>query len=298
MLAKHRLNRVIWTANACTLALLAGLSSAGKAVAQQQDLLEWPCDVVPVGTDIESDRGPVVSGISLQPHGQLLAIVGDDSLVRLSDRDTGKQLFVLEGHHEWVRCVQFSVDGQYLFTAGNDRRILKWDTKTGEMVGEVTFAPFAVYAMQVNPRNGKLAIAGFSSDILVFDPEQPALKTVIEGSCADIRVVRFSADGKQLAAAGRDGWVRIWDLDAPLTIDLATQTLSLGDEVARFPIDPFPKKQLLSSTKGLAWLLTKYCKVRHSNLVRKSKNLSCFTARPSTELLARWFTPSCVSTSN
>ena len=87
------------------------------------DDLNWRCDVIKTIGHGRGYRSPVVTGVSLQPHGNLLAIVGDDHHVGIFDHVGQQYVDHLGIHTDWVRATRFSPDGKSLATAGNDRTV-------------------------------------------------------------------------------------------------------------------------------------------------------------------------------
>jgi WD40 repeat protein len=116
-------------------------------------------------------ESPLLPG---HPTAGLLASTSYDSTVRLWDPETGKEMHILEGHVDTVRCVSFSCDAHLLASKSWDGTVRLWRCDTWEMV--------AVFAENPSPNWA----AG-----LAFHPVAPVLATLGED----------------------DSVIRIWDLD-------------------------------------------------------------------------------------
>ncbi|HRE99722.1 MAG TPA: WD40 repeat domain-containing protein [Pirellulaceae bacterium] len=139
-------------------------------------------------------------------------------------------MFKLEGHRDWIRKAEFTPDGRWLITAGNDRRVIKWNPATGTLVSVLRESSFAVSALAIEPSGRIAALGGFSGTIQLIDLNDGRVVREIPSPCPDIRALDFSADGLLLAAGGRDGQVRIWNAqDGELIAELAAHSRRIRD---------------------------------------------------------------------
>ena len=85
------------------IALIVGVFTA-NAVAQgyQQGTIDWLSSVIQADPASGSQKPPVITGVNLQPQGSMIALVGDDHVVNLYDRQTQTFSQPLIEHTDWV----------------------------------------------------------------------------------------------------------------------------------------------------------------------------------------------------
>ena len=190
--------------------LLAGTTSGVSALAAVPEVSSNR--VIELATPNSAEKTPVISSVSLDPAGKLLAAVGDDHLVRVFDVKTGKVVYRWGAHADWIKASAFRADGSILATSGADRRIHLWDVAAG------TQRDFGIPLQSINTLvcspNGKIwAAAGFADKVWILDAEKNTVLHELASPGNDIRALSFLPNGKQLAAAGRTGVVRVWDVE-------------------------------------------------------------------------------------
>ncbi len=177
-----------------------------------QERLNWQCDVIETIAHNRALRNPVVTAVSLQPAGDLLAIVGDDHHVCIYDTQQKKYIEHLNRHTDWIRTARFSPDGTRLATAGNDRTLLIWQTKDWRYPSIVQRNPEAIFDVAYSNDGQKVVTVGFESTLRIFDVATGDQLEQLECPGPDNHAVAFSPDDRFLAVGGRSGVIRVWDL--------------------------------------------------------------------------------------
>ncbi len=161
---------------------------------------------------VDSDQ-PVVSTVSLHPHGKWLVTAGDDHVVRIWDLPSGTQIRQIPGHTDWVRSSSFIPNSTQVLTAGDDGHVHLLDIVEGTLERKVTSVDFSISRLKVAPNGSVIAISGFSKNLFLIDTQSGNVLHKIDALTDDVRGLSFSNSGKVIASGGRDGIVRLWSVD-------------------------------------------------------------------------------------
>lgn len=189
---------------------MSGSVRQSLATTISKDTLNWQSRIIetlPLG---RNKRAPVVTSVSIQKTGSLLAIVGDNHYVGIYDMDRDKYVYNLDRHADWVRAAKFSPDGNLLATAGNDRKLLIWNTANWAGPTMIKSHPEAIIDVAFNSDGSKIATVGFGTKLRLYDTRSGELEKTLNCPCNDVHAVAFSKNDTFLAAGGRSGFIRVW----------------------------------------------------------------------------------------
>jgi WD40 repeat protein len=178
---------------------------------------------IPIPHDPRSS-GRWVSAIALSPDGTTIAAGSPDSEAKgvlLFDVASGKLLrnYSVPGVRYWTfRTITFSPDGKLLAANINDLNsgggVALWDVATGKLVNRLRGLLGDASCLTFSPDGRQLAASCmWDSTMCVWNVAtgQP-LGADLPGHVRPPNTIRFLPGDRQLATAGDDGTVRIWNL--------------------------------------------------------------------------------------
>jgi WD40 repeat protein len=150
---------------------------------------------------------------AIAPDGQVIALGGDDMLVRFYDVKNGTDLFSPTKRHSGaVLCLAFSPNGQTLASGGADGNVVLWDVAQGKERSLFKVNPDAVHALAFSADGKTLATAGPDKLIRLWDiSDLPRRIGTLDGHQGSITALAFTEDGQALLSASEDKTLRLWD---------------------------------------------------------------------------------------
>jgi serine/threonine protein kinase len=163
-----------------------------------------------IPSELFGHRG-TVHALAYSPDGKRLASAGSDGTVKVWNlEDLSAKPLPLTEHKGAVYAVTFSPDGSKLATAGWDGTARVWNSTSGDLLH--TFKAEEGDAWSVSFGNkGKWLAFAVQDTVRVWEVDSEKEIFKYQGARA-FHTVRFAPDGVTLAAGGRDGALRVWEI--------------------------------------------------------------------------------------
>jgi WD40 repeat protein len=171
--------------------------------------------------------------LALSANGQYLAAACTDFLIYVYDLNARRLINDLQGHNEFVTCVAFSPDAQFLLSGSEDRTVNVYRL-TGRSVRKIKEHPSAVWWVAWAP-DGQTFYSS-SSDRTIRQWDAATLKGMQRYAehKAPVRNVRVSEHGDRLVSVGDDRTIRIWDTESAkhvkIELPYGVMTMALGPQ--------------------------------------------------------------------
>lgn len=169
---------------------------------------------------------------------QKMVVIGSPSKkVKCYDTATGEELYLISKHTEWVLSTVFSPDGILLATADRNGNVMVWEASNGGEFFQLGQHKAACVDLAWRADSNVLASCSLDGSISIWEMTEGKQLKTWSAHGGGVLSVSFTPDGK-LASSGRDGVVRLWDIngnklgEAKGQGDLVTKVVALHDSKA------------------------------------------------------------------
>jgi len=189
---------------------------------------------------LRTGHGSMCTCLALSGDGTLLASGHLDGSVYLWEYATGLELDVRCSHDGAVAGLAFTPADATLVSGGADATLRFWDlaaARRGDARRDLRRQPDAVTCLCL-AKNGRVVVTGHAGRSLRgHDSASQRLVLTIHGHRAPVSTLAPSAGGSLVASAGRDGVVRIHDLDTREQVGEHREHTRAVSSLAFFPDD-------------------------------------------------------------
>ena len=125
--------------------------------------------------------------------------------------ELSKQSIITQYIQSMVRSIDFSQDGKYLATGGNDRTVRIWDTEKWENIQSLSEHEHWISSVSFSPAGHYLASSDHNGVVKVWNTNTWGCIEYLDEHDLRCLCVTFSRDGKYLASGGDDGEIFIFN---------------------------------------------------------------------------------------
>jgi len=159
-----------------------------------------------------------VLALAYSHDNKWLASAGYDLTIRVWDVQTGAEAWHIDGAHEdQIWSVMFSPDDKWLASASFDKTAKLWDTTTHQQVGKTLSHNNGVYALTFNKDGTQLLVAGYGTDIYLWNLANLASipdPSLLSGHQAAVNILAFNPVYPSiLASTSDDKTLLLWNVD-------------------------------------------------------------------------------------
>ena len=208
-------NRRQWLLSASIVSIAVGPLVGGLTADQPASSVRIAATQLPITSRAirlknERETRTVVTAITADPRGELLAAAGDDHAIRILQASTLKVLHSLTAHRDLIRTLSFDAKGDRLVSAGNDGQVIVWDREDSFSIKKKWSKTPALACVCCSPQGNEMAAVGFDNRVYLVGGNS-ARKPQFKCDCRDLRAVAYRRDMKVLAVAGRSGALHLFE---------------------------------------------------------------------------------------
>jgi len=114
----------------------------------------------------------------------------------------------------WIVCLDWSPDGDYLAAGGTDGSVIIWEVETGEQLQVLQQSTWPE-SCDWSPSGDRIAVGGIDSLIRIWEVSSGERKRTLNGHLGIIQRLAWSPDGSMIAALGSlEKSARTWDTES------------------------------------------------------------------------------------
>lgn len=203
-------------------------------VSGAEDVILWEADD---GTEVRRLGGLTEPVLSVAVHGTMVAAaMGAQDIERLGRTDpdlgrqivvwdvaTGERLATLRGHQDAINAIAFTGAGRLVSVSGDlltstENAIFVWDVTNGERIARIGGQPASVEGVVAHSGGTRLVTMGGDGLLQDWDADALVRARALDGHTEQIRIARFSPNGRWVVTSSWEDPPRIWDAETGRTV--------------------------------------------------------------------------------
>ncbi len=215
--------RIMLPGLALGVLVASGFAGGAKNDTKIEDRRNLPKGAIQRLGSLHWRHGEPITFLAYAADGKTLLTATHDSVVRLWDRETGREIrrFVpnAEPNAKGVALAQLysqgitraaiSNDGKQLAVALPSNVVQLWDVETGKELRQIKGPADGVGSIGFAP-DGKTLASAANYLVKLWDPVSGQLRRTLPKHAEPVAGIAYSADGKTLAAGTWKGAIRLW----------------------------------------------------------------------------------------
>ncbi|MCP4171956.1 MAG: WD40 repeat domain-containing protein [Fuerstiella sp.] len=202
--------------------------------------------------------------LRVDPTDRFVAAGAEDPDVQLWELASSERR-TLKGHKSWVRSIDFSADGNRMFTACWGGIVNVWDTSQSEPKPLRTIHAHkgAARFVRVSPDGQQLATCGNDLRVKVWNIGDGKIVHEFSGHERHVYGVSFHPDGTHLVSQDLMGGINVWDLQSGKHKQSIDGSVMTGYD-KKFAADMGGSRDLQFKADGSQWASAGITKVTNS----------------------------------
>ena len=169
------------------------------------------------------ETGDTIFGISISPDATRIAVGCTDNSVRILDATTGKEIYKIGNHENWVLGTIFGIDGKRIVSVSRDRAAKLTDATSGAFLENVNLLRGELGAVARHPSKDVIVIGGEDRVPYIYSMDRGQNMKIADDSTlirklghqdGAIAALAWSADAKYIAVGGASPEVTIYDAES------------------------------------------------------------------------------------
>ena len=197
------------------------LVASGGNPARSGEIQVWDTFTSKLMRSIDVSTDTVFGG-SVSADGKIAAVGCTDNTVRAFDTTTGKELYKIASHENWVLGTVFGLDSKRIVSVGRDRAAKLIDASAGQFLENVNQMHGELDAIARHPKKDEIVIGGDDRIPYLYLMDRPrnlkvgedaTLVRKLDAQDGAIFALDWSPDGKTVAVAGAGPAVNLFNAE-------------------------------------------------------------------------------------